>query len=121
MGPYRLRCRFAGRVAVESSCDRQGGRERPLLEAQAIAPGEPVFCAPGNAGTALDVQNVSIEPSDFRSLIQFARRGSVTSVVSPEEPLTNGIVDTFQREGLRIFGPRRMRPSWKEARSSPRS
>src|SRR6185295_751295 len=66
------------------------------------------FCAPGNAGTALEGQNVAIEPTDFRSLIQFARREGIgLTVVGPEEPLTLGIVDAFQREGLRIFGPRR--------------
>ena len=67
-----------------------------------------VFCAPGNAGTALDVQNVAIEPGDQRGLVQFARREGIgLTVVGPEEPLAKGIVDVFQREGLRIFGPRK--------------
>jgi phosphoribosylamine--glycine ligase len=67
-----------------------------------------VYCAPGNAGTALDVQNVAIEPGDFRGLVQFARREGIgLTVVGPEEPLVKGIVDVFQREGLRIFGPRK--------------
>jgi phosphoribosylamine--glycine ligase len=67
-----------------------------------------VYCAPGNAGTALDAQNVSIETGDFRALIQFVKREGIgLTVVGPEEPLTNGIVDAFQREGLRIFGPRK--------------
>ncbi len=67
-----------------------------------------MFCAPGNGGTALDVQNVPIEPGDFRGLVQFAKREGVgLTVVGPEEPLCKGIVDVFQREGLRIFGPRK--------------
>jgi phosphoribosylamine--glycine ligase len=67
-----------------------------------------VYCAPGNAGTALEVQNIAIEPGDFRALIQFAKREGVgLTVVGPEEPLANGLVDAFQREGLRVFGPRR--------------
>ncbi len=67
-----------------------------------------MFCAPGNAGTALEAQNVSIEPNDTRGLMQFAKREGIgLTVVGPEEPLTLGIVDAFQREGLRIFGPRR--------------
>jgi len=68
-----------------------------------------VFCAPGNAGTHLDVQNVAIEANDTRALIQFAKReGVALTVVGPEEPLTLGIVDAFQREGLKVFGPSRL-------------
>ncbi len=67
-----------------------------------------VFCARGNAGTALDVQNVAIEPGDFRGLIQFAKKEGIgLTVVGPEEPLVKGIVDVFQREGLKVFGPRK--------------
>ena len=51
---------------------------------------------------------MSIEPGDHRGLVQFARREGVgLTVVGPEEPLVKGIVDLFQREGLRIFGPRK--------------
>src|SRR6478672_4754854 len=87
----------------------KGGREHALCWKLKQSPrATAVFCAPGNAGTALDVQNVSIEPGDFRGLVQFAKREGIgLTVVGPEEPLTNGIVDVFQREGLRIFGPRR--------------
>jgi phosphoribosylamine--glycine ligase len=67
-----------------------------------------VYCAPGNAGTGLEAQNVAIEANDVRSLIQFAKREGIgLTVVGPEEPLVLGIVDAFQREGLRIFGPRK--------------
>jgi phosphoribosylamine--glycine ligase len=87
----------------------KGGREHALCWKLKQSPRvQAVFCAPGNAGTALDAQNVSIEPGDFRALIQFAKREGIgLTVVGPEEPLANGIVDAFQREGLRIFGPRR--------------
>jgi phosphoribosylamine--glycine ligase len=87
----------------------KGGREHALCWKLKQSPRvQAVFCAPGNAGTALDVQNVSIEPNDTRGLIQFAKREGIgLTVVGPEEPLTLGIVDAFQREGLRIFGPRR--------------
>ncbi len=51
---------------------------------------------------------MAIEPGDFRGLLQFARREGIgLTVVGPEEPLAKGIVDIFQREGLRIFGPRK--------------
>jgi phosphoribosylamine--glycine ligase len=87
----------------------RGGREHALCwklkQSQRV---KAVFCAPGNAGTAADVQNVSIEPNDTRSLVQFAKREGIgLTVVGPEEPLTLGVVDAFQREGLRVFGPRR--------------
>jgi phosphoribosylamine--glycine ligase len=87
----------------------RGGREHALCWKLKKSPRvTAVFCAPGNAGTALDAQNVQIEAGDFSALIQFVKREGISlSVVGPEEPLTNGIVDAFQREGLRVFGPRR--------------
>jgi phosphoribosylamine---glycine ligase len=96
-------------VAVKVLVIGKGGREHALCWKLKQSPRvKTVYCAPGNAGTALDVQNVPIEPGDFRALMQFAKREGVgLTVVGPEEPLVNGIVDTFQREGLRIFGPRR--------------
>ena len=54
------------------------------------------------------MQNVPIEQHDSRGLVQFAKREGIgLTVVGPEEPLCKGIVDLFQREGLRIFGPRK--------------
>jgi phosphoribosylamine--glycine ligase len=87
----------------------KGGREHALCWKLKQSPRvTSVTCAPGNAGTALDVQNVAIEPSDFRGLVQFAKREGIgLTVVGPEEPLVRGIVDVFQREGLRVFGPRK--------------
>src|SRR3954451_9485103 len=87
----------------------KGGREHALCWKLKQSPRvKAVFCAPGNAGTAGDAQNVPIEPGDFRALMQFAKRQGIgLTVVGPEEPLVHGIVDAFQREGLRIFGPRR--------------
>ena len=87
----------------------KGGREHALCWKLKQSPRvTAVYCAPGNAGTALDVQNVAIEPGDHRGLVQFARREGIgLTVVGPEEPLVKGIVDIFQREGLRIFGPRK--------------
>jgi phosphoribosylamine--glycine ligase len=86
----------------------KGGREHALCWKLKQSPRvQAVYCAPGNAGTALDVQNVPVEPGDHRGLIQFARREGIgLTVVGPEEPLARGIVDLFQRDGLRIFGPR---------------
>ena len=86
----------------------KGGREHALCWKLKQSPRvRRVYCAPGNAGTALEGQNVAIEPNDTRSLIQFAKREHIDlTVVGPEEPLVNGIVDAFQKAGLRVFGPR---------------
>lgn len=87
----------------------RGGREHALCWKLRQSPKKPrIFCAPGNAGTALEGQNVAIEPADTKALLQFAKRERIDlTVVGPEEPLVNGIVDVFQKEGLRIFGPRK--------------
>jgi phosphoribosylamine--glycine ligase len=85
----------------------KGGREHALVWKLAESPrAGTVFCAPGNAGTAIDGVNVPIEPTDFDKLIRFAKKENIgLTVVGPEDPLTLGIVDAFQAEGLRIFGP----------------
>ena len=63
----------------------KGGREHAICwKLKQSARVASVFCAPGNAGTALDVQNVAIEPGDFRGLIQFAKREGIgLTVVGP--------------------------------------
>src|SRR6059036_3130319 len=87
----------------------KGGREHALVWKLAQSPRvEDVFCAPGNAGTAEDGVNVPIEASDFDRLIRFAKKENIgLTVIGPEDPLALGIVDAFQKEGLRIFGPTR--------------
>src|SRR5262245_43753948 len=85
----------------------KGGREHALVWKLAQSPrAERVYCAPGNAGTAADGVNVPIEANDFGALIRFAKKEPVgLTVVGPEDPLAGGIVDHFQKHGLRIFGP----------------
>src|SRR5436305_2522583 len=85
----------------------KGGREHALVWKLARSPRvERVYCAPGNAGTAADGVNVALEPTDFDKLVRFVRKEKVgLTVVGPEEPLALGVVDHFQKEGLRIFGP----------------
>jgi phosphoribosylamine--glycine ligase len=84
-----------------------GGREHALAWKLAQSPhAEKVFVAPGNAGTALDAENVPLDASDPYPLINFARENDVRlTVVGPEAPLAAGIVDRFTDAGLRIFGP----------------
>jgi phosphoribosylamine--glycine ligase len=85
----------------------KGGREHALVWKLAQSGRTTrVYCAPGNAGTALDGENVALDPNDFGSLIRFAKTEAIgLTVVGPEEPLARGIVDAFQAEGLRVFGP----------------
>src|SRR5438105_10986769 len=85
----------------------KGGREHALVWKLAQSPRvRQVFCAPGNAGTALDGVNVPIESRDIDGLIKFANKESIgLTVVGPEEPLAQGMVDAFQKAGLKVFGP----------------
>src|SRR5256885_12324468 len=85
----------------------KGGREHALVWKLAQSPRvERVFCAPGNAGTAEDGVNVHVETNDMDVLVRFAKKEQIgLTVVGPEDPLAQGIVDVFQKEGLRIFGP----------------
>ena len=87
----------------------RGGREHAIVWKLSQSPRvTKVFCAPGNAGTAIDGENVALDITEFDKLIKFAKKESIgLTVVGPEEPLTQGIVDAFQKEGLRIFGPNR--------------
>lgn len=84
-----------------------GGREHALAWKLGQSPKvDRVFVAPGNAGTALDAENVAIKETDFPALIEFAKKNDVRlTVVGPEVPLTLGVVDAFEKAGLRVFGP----------------
>jgi len=84
-----------------------GGREHALAWKIAQSPRtRHVFVAPGNAGTAADAENIDIPENDFAALIRFAKETKVElTVVGPEAPLAAGIVDAFEKEKLRIFGP----------------
>ncbi|MFN2624157.1 MAG: phosphoribosylamine--glycine ligase, partial [Chthoniobacterales bacterium] len=65
-----------------------------------------IFCAPGNAGTEQVGENVAIKVGDLPALARFAKENEVElTVVGPDNPLAAGIVDHFENEGLRIFGP----------------
>jgi phosphoribosylamine--glycine ligase len=87
----------------------KGGREHALAWKLRQSPRvDQVFIAPGNGGTAREGLNVPIDAHDTRGLLQFAKKESIgLTVVGPEDPLVAGIVDSFQREGLRIFGPKK--------------
>ena len=86
-----------------------GGREHSLAwKAAQSTSVEKVFVAPGNAGTAHEfkVENIAIDPLDFTALADFAAKEDIgLTIVGPEAPLVEGIVDYFQERGLPCFGP----------------
>ncbi len=86
-----------------------GGREHALVwkigQSEKV---DKIYCAPGNAGIAGLATCVSIEPDRIETLVAFARKEGIDlTVVGPEAPLVAGIVDAFEAEGLKVFGPRR--------------
>jgi phosphoribosylamine--glycine ligase len=84
-----------------------GGREHALVWKLAQSPMlSRLYCAPGNAGTAEQAENVPIRADDIVALLAFSRDAGVDfTVVGPEYPLALGIVDRFRQEGRAIFGP----------------
>ena len=84
-----------------------GGREHAIVwKLRQSARAEALYCAPGNAGIARQAQLVSLKPTDISGLMRFVRENGIDlTVVGPEQPLVDGIVDEFERNGLKIFGP----------------
>lgn len=86
-----------------------GGREHALawrlLQSKRV---EHVYVAPGNGGTALMKGASNVALSDPQGLADFVRQqGVALTIVGPEAPLAQGVVDTFRAQGLKIFGPTR--------------
>ena len=84
-----------------------GGREHVLCWKLAQSKSvEKVFCAPGNAGIALEFECVNIKVSELEKMADWAVENKIDfTVVGPEAPLCDGIVDVFKKRGLAIFGP----------------
>lgn len=84
-----------------------GGREHAicysLLKGKKV---NDIYCAPGNAGISEIAQCLSIKDNDIDNLYKFAKENKIDlTIVGPEVPLVDGIVDKFEKENLRIFGP----------------
>lgn len=84
-----------------------GGREHAicysLLKGKKV---NEIYCAPGNAGISEIAQCLSIKDNDIDNLYKFAKENKIDlTIVGPEVPLVDGIVDKFEKENLRIFGP----------------
>ena len=84
-----------------------GGREHALAwkigQSKRV---DQVFVAPGNAGTAVDAENIDIADDNITELVRFVKKNQIgLTVIGPEVPLCLGIVDAFRDEQLRVFGP----------------
>src|SRR5476651_262933 len=100
---YYMDCMIQQNVLIIGS----GGREHALAWKIAQSPllGK-LFLAPGNAGTRAIATNVPVAATDIPGLIDFAKTSHIDlTVVGPDDILAIGMVDAFQKEGLRIFGP----------------
>lgn len=75
-------------------------RQSPLLTS--------LYCAPGNPGTQTIAENVAIPSGGYAALAEWAKENEIAlTVVGPEAPLAEGVVDIFEEKGLPIFGPRK--------------
>ena len=86
-----------------------GGREHALVwKISQSSRVKKIYCAPGNAGIKRLAECVDLAVTDIEALLQFAKQEEIDlTIVGPESSLAAGIVDRFEEEGLRIFGPRK--------------
>ena len=86
-----------------------GGREHALAWKVAQSPRvDKIYCAPGNAGIAEYAECVPITAMEFDKLAAFAKEQAVDlTIIGMDDPLVGGIVDAFEAQGLRVFGPRK--------------
>lgn len=86
-----------------------GGREHAIVWKLKQSPKiDKIYCAPGNAGIAQDAQCVDIGAMEIEKLVEFAKEEGIDfTIIGMDDPLVAGIVDAFQAEGLRVFGPRK--------------
>ncbi len=86
-----------------------GGREHAIAWKVAQSPRvEKIYCAPGNAGIASVAECVPIGAMEFDKLVAFAKEKEIDlTVIGMDDPLVGGVVDEFEKAGLRVFGPRK--------------
>ncbi len=86
-----------------------GGREHAIAASAAKSPRvDKLYCAPGNAGIASLAECVPIGAMEFDRLIAFAKEKEIDfTIIGMDDPLAGGIVDAFEAEGLKVFGPRK--------------
>ena len=86
-----------------------GGREHAIAWSVAKSPKvDKIYCAPGNAGIAEFAECVNIKAMEFDKLVAFAKENAIDlTIIGMDDPLVGGVVDAFEAEGLRVFGPRK--------------
>lgn len=86
-----------------------GGREHTIAWAASKSPkADKIYCAPGNAGIAEYAECVDIGAMEFDKLVAFAKEREIDlTIIGMDDPLVGGVVDAFEAEGLRVFGPRK--------------
>ena len=86
-----------------------GGREHAIAWSVAKSPKvDKIYCAPGNAGIAEFAECVNIKAMEFDKLVAFAKENVIDlTIIGMDDPLVGGVVDAFESEGLRVFGPRK--------------
>ena len=86
-----------------------GGREHAIATAVAKSPRvDKIYCAPGNAGIASLAECVNIGAMEFDKLVSFAKEHAIDfTIIGMDDPLVGGVVDVFEAEGLKVFGPRK--------------
>lgn len=86
-----------------------GGREHAIAWSVAKSPKvDKIYCAPGNAGIAEFAECVNIGAMEFDKLVEFAKENAIDlTIIGMDDPLVGGVVDAFESEGLRVFGPRK--------------
>lgn len=84
-----------------------GGREHAIVTSVAKSPRvDKIYCAPGNAGIAAVAECVPIGAMEFDKLVAFAKEKEIDfTIIGMDDPLVGGIVDVFEAEGLKVFGP----------------
>ena len=86
-----------------------GGREHAIAwKVAQSSKVDKIYCAPGNAGIAEYAECVDIAAMEFDKLVAFAKEKEIDlTVIGMDDPLVGGVVDAFEAEGLRVFGPRK--------------
>ena len=86
-----------------------GGREHAIVTSVAKSPRvDKIYCAPGNAGIAALAECVPIGAMEFDKVVAFAKEKEIDfTIIGMDDPLVGGIVDVFEAEGLRVFGPKK--------------
>lgn len=86
-----------------------GGREHAIAMSAAKSPRvDKIYCAPGNAGIGQIAECVPIGAMEFDKLVTFAKEKEIDfTIIGMDDPLVGGVVDAFEAEGLKVFGPRK--------------